>query len=189
MNRNARTVLMDSFKELLTMKSMDKITVKDICEHCNVKRQTFYNHFINILDIFKALFYEELSAEIGQNKTFETWQKGFLATMYYLRDNSSMIYHIFASSYWPEINTYCAELSNRVLDRVVGECMEKMGVELKDNDRKFIVHFYRRVFNGLIIDWVRDEMVEEPEIILKKLLTMVSGEIPRSVAGFIKELN
>ena len=67
MRRNARTALMDSFKDLLMMKSMDRITVKEICEHCNVNRQTFYNYFINIMDIFKTMLYEDLSAEIGQN--------------------------------------------------------------------------------------------------------------------------
>ena len=49
------------------MKSMDRITVKEICKHCNVNRQTFYNYFINIMDIFKVMLYEDLSAEIGQN--------------------------------------------------------------------------------------------------------------------------
>lgn len=36
MKKSARTVLMDSFKELLTQKTMDRITVKEICEQCNV---------------------------------------------------------------------------------------------------------------------------------------------------------
>ena len=186
MKRRARTVLIDSFKELLTLKSMDKITVKEICELCNVNRQTFYNHFDNIMDLFKTTFYEELLMEIGQNKTLDTWQKGFLATLNYLRVNSMMIIHILDSSYWPEIKTYCATLSNRLLDKVVGECMGKMGVQLADVDRRFIVNFYRRALNGLIIDWVREGMVEEPELVLKKILTMISGGITRSIAAFNK---
>jgi probable dihydroxyacetone kinase regulator len=177
---------MDSFKELLTQKTMDRITVKEICEQCNVNRQTFYNHFDNIIDLFKSLFYEELSTEIGQNKTLDTWQKEFLATLSYLRVNSMMIIHMLDSSYWPEIKAYCATLSNRLLDKVVGECMEKMGVQLADNDRRFIVNFYRRALNGLIIDWVREGMVEEPEHLLKKLLTLISGGITRSIAAFNK---
>lgn len=34
MEKSARTAINDSFKELLQRKSLDKITVKEICEHC-----------------------------------------------------------------------------------------------------------------------------------------------------------
>jgi probable dihydroxyacetone kinase regulator len=187
MKQNAKAVIIDSFKQLLNKKSIDKITVKEICEHCDVNRQTFYNHFTDIMDIFKFIFFEELSIEIAQNRTFETWSGGFLATINYLRKNSKMIYHIYNSSYWPEANTYFTNLSNRLLDDVVEECAKKMEVKLKDKDQNFIVNFYRHVFNGLMIDWVSEGMEEKPEIILKKLLIMITGSIPRSVAAFVKE--
>lgn len=187
MRQNAKSAIIDSFKQLLNKKSIDKITVKGICEHCDVNRQTFYNHFTDIMDVFKFIFFEELSIEIAQNRTFETWGGGFLATMNYLKKNSKMILHVYNSSYWPEANTYITDLSNRLLDDVVEECVEKMGVKLKDKDQKFIVNFYRHVFNGLMIDWISEGMKEEPEIILKKLLIMITGSIPRSVAAFVKE--
>jgi len=187
MKHSAKAAIIDSFKELLTKKSIDKITVKAVCEHCDVNRQTFYNHFTDIMDVFKFIFYEELEIEIEQNRTFENWSGGFLATMNYMKKNSKMILHVYNSSYWPETNIYLTHLSNRLLEDVVDECVEKLGVKLKDKDKNFIVNFYRHVFTGLMIDWVSEGMEEEPEIILKKLLIMISGSIPRSVAAFVKE--
>ena len=187
MKQNAKAAIIDSFKQLLNKKSIDKITVKGICENCYVNRQTFYNHFTDIMDVFKFMFYEELSKEIAQNRTIETWNGGFLATMNYLKKNSKMILHVYKSSYWPETNTYVTNLSIRLLDDVVEECAQKMGVKLKDKDKNFIVNFYRHVFNGLMIDWVSEGMEEEPETILKKLLIMITGSISRSVAAFVKE--
>ncbi|MEL7655978.1 MAG: TetR/AcrR family transcriptional regulator C-terminal domain-containing protein [Bacillota bacterium] len=187
MKQSAKAAIIDSFKQLVNKKSLDKITVKEICEHCDVNRQTFYNHFTDIFDIFKFVFFEELSVEIAQNRTFETWSGGFLATMNYLKKNSKMILHVYSSSYRSEANTFFTNLSNRLLDDVVEECIEKSGVKLKDKDRSFIVNFYRHVFNGLMMDWVNEGMEEEPEIILKKLLIMISGSVPRSVAAFAKE--
>lgn len=187
MKQNAKALIIDSFKQLLNKKSIDKITVKEICEDCNVNRQTFYNHFTDIMDIFKFIFFEELSIEIAQNRTFETWSGGFLATMNYLRKNSKMILHVYKSSYCAEANSYFTNLSNRLLDCVVEECVEKMNVTLNDKDQKFIVNFYMHVFNGLMMDWVSEGMEEEPEIILKKLLLMITGSIPRSVDAFVKQ--
>ncbi|MDO9491223.1 TetR-like C-terminal domain-containing protein, partial [Acetobacterium sp.] len=116
----------------------------------------------------------------------ETWGNGFLATMNYTRRNAKMILHIYHSSYWPEAQIYLTHLSNRLLDYVVDECVKKLDVSLKEADQKFIVNFYRHVFNGLLIDWVAEGMEEEPEIILKKLLIMIQGSIPRSVEAFVK---
>ncbi|MCB2291784.1 TetR/AcrR family transcriptional regulator C-terminal domain-containing protein [Clostridium sp. CS001] len=187
MKHNAKVVIISSFKELLNKKSIDKLTVKAVCEHCSVNRQTFYNHFTDIMDVFKFIFFEELSIEIAQNRTFETWSGGFLATMNYLKKNSKMILHVHNSSYWQEFNIYFTSFSRRLLEVVVDECVEKTAVKLNDKDYKFIVNFYRHVFNGLIIDWVSEGMEEEPEIILEKLLIMITGSIPRSVAAFVKE--
>jgi probable dihydroxyacetone kinase regulator len=187
MKQKAKAAIIDSFKQLLNKKSIDKITVKEICENCDVNRQTFYNHFTDTMDVFKTIFYEELSVEIAQNRTFETWGGGFLATMNYLKRNSKMILHIYKSTYWSEANSYFTNLSSRLLEDVVDECALQLSVDLKEKDQKFIVNFYRHVFNGLMMDWVSEGMEEEPEIILKKLLIMITGSIPRSVTTFVKE--
>lgn len=187
MKQNAKTEIVNSFKQLLNKRSIDRITVKEVCEHCNVNRQTFYNHFTDIIDVFKYLFYEEISIEIAKNRTFETWNGGFLATMKYLKDNSNMILNIYKSSYWTETNNYFISLSNKLLGDVVEECIKKMGVVLSKKDKNFIVNFYRHVFNGLMIDWVSDGMQDEPKIVLKKLLFMITGSIPRSVGNFANE--
>jgi probable dihydroxyacetone kinase regulator len=187
MKHNAKVEIIESFKYLLNKKSIDKLTVKAICEECGVNRQTFYNHFTDIMDVFKFIFFQELSLEIAQNRTFETWSSGFLATMNYLKKNSKMILNVYNSSYRCEFNTYITNHSIRLLEDVVDECVEKTAVKLKNEDYHFIVNFYRHVFNGLIIDWVSEGMEEEPDIILKRLLTMITGSIPRSVTAFEKE--
>lgn len=187
MKQNAKAEIVNSFKQLLNKKSIDRITVKEICEHCNVNRQTFYNHFTDIIDVFKYLFYEEISIEIAQDRTFETWNGGFLATMKYLKDNSNMISNIYKSSYWEETNNYFNNLSNKLLGDVVEECIKKMGVILNTKDKNFIINFYRHIFNGLMIDWVSDGMQDEPEVVLKKLLFMITGSIQRSVGNFANE--
>lgn len=187
MKRNAKFAIVSSFKELLNKHPMDKVTVKEICEQCNVNRQTFYYYFTDIMDILKFIIFEELSADIAQNRTFETWEGGFLATMNYLKKNSKMIFHIYHSSYWNEVNLFFINFSNDLLNNVVEECADKIGMKLLSKDETFIVNFYRHVFYGIMSDWVSEGMKEEPEVILKKLLIMITGSIPRSVEAFVKD--
>ena len=40
-----------AFKELLLEKPLNKITVGDIAEKCDMNRQTFYYHFHDILEL------------------------------------------------------------------------------------------------------------------------------------------
>lgn len=186
MKQNAKTSIINSFKYLLERHSADKITVKQICEYGNVNRQTFYYYFTDIIDIFKNIMFEELTAEIAQNRTFDTWEGGFLATMNYFKRNSKMVLHVYRSSYWLEAKNSFANLSNKLLGDVVEECIEKSSVKLLEKDQQFIINFYRHVFNGLIGDWVGEGMDEEPQVILDRLLVVITGSIPRSVAAFAK---
>ncbi len=186
MPQRAKMAIIKSFKELLTRQSIDKITVKEICLHCSVNRQTFYYYFTDIFDIFKYVIFKEMSRDIAQNRTFETWEGGFLATMNYLKTNSKMILHVYHSSYWPEAESFFAGLSNKLMLDVVDECIEKMGVSITEKNKNFIINFYRRVFNGLFVDWVNDGMEDDPKVMLKKLLLMISGSIQRSVAAFVE---
>ena len=38
-----------AFKELLSEKALDKVTVQEIAEKCEMNRKTFYYHFHDIL--------------------------------------------------------------------------------------------------------------------------------------------
>ena len=40
-----KNLIAQSFIELSKIKNIDKITIKDIIEHCGLPRTTFYNHF------------------------------------------------------------------------------------------------------------------------------------------------
>ena len=152
MEKSARTAINDSFKELLQRKSLDKITVKEICEHCGVNRQTFYYYYMDKMHVFKYIVLNELSRDVAQNRTLDTWEGGFMATMNYFLKNARMIMHVYHSSYFHEAQSYFDNLSEKLLYNVVEECVENMEVKLPHKDQMFIVHFYRHVFNGLILD-------------------------------------
>lgn len=174
MAQTARTAIIDTFKDLMSKQPIDKITVTEICARSYVNRHTFYYYFTDIMDIFKYIIYEELSEKISHNKTFDTWEAGFLATMDYLKRNSKIILNIYHSSFWPEANIFLSEMSNRLVGGVVKECVQKMSARISCKDTNFIIDFYRYVFNGWMLDWVKSGMEEQPDEILRKLLMMVT---------------
>lgn len=46
-------MIANAFVSLSKTKNVDKITVKDLVEVCNISRQTFYYHFQDILEVIE----------------------------------------------------------------------------------------------------------------------------------------
>ncbi|WP_281550141.1 TetR family transcriptional regulator, partial [Murimonas intestini] len=78
MSQTTKRALAASLKKLLLEKPLDKITVIDIVEDCEVNRQTFYYHFKDIFDLIEWMCLDEASKALNGKKTYETWQQGFL---------------------------------------------------------------------------------------------------------------
>lgn len=53
MRQSTKQALSETFKTLLEVRRIDKITVKDIVSKCGVNRQTFYYHFRDIYDLME----------------------------------------------------------------------------------------------------------------------------------------
>ena len=53
MASSTKEALGNALKKMLSVKPIDKITVKDLVEECGVNRQTFYYHFQDIYDLLR----------------------------------------------------------------------------------------------------------------------------------------
>jgi len=53
MASNTKVTIFQAYAYLITVKNIDKVTVKDVVEHCGITRQTFYYHFQDLLDVIE----------------------------------------------------------------------------------------------------------------------------------------
>ena len=51
MATGTKDALAAALRQMMTVKPIDKVTVKDIVEICGVNRQTFYYHFDDVDDL------------------------------------------------------------------------------------------------------------------------------------------
>lgn len=49
-----------AFLTLMKQKNVDKISVKDLAEHCQISRQTFYYHYQDILEVVEWIFHRRM---------------------------------------------------------------------------------------------------------------------------------
>lgn len=173
-------------KNQLRTHSLDKITVKSIVEECGVNRQTFYYHFEDMNDLFKWTFGEDLRKTISENRQYNNWQAGCLATMDYLRENRDIVYNVINSIDRRTLELSLQQGADWIMTRVVNELAKEMNVS--EDDKQFIVVFYRVIFIGLITDWVERGMKENPQEMIDKLTNVTQGNIKQALERFEKHI-
>ena len=51
-------------------------------------------------------------------------------------------------------------------------------------DKEFIAHFYKYGFVGLLLDWIRQDMKETPEVLIERLAFLMQGNIASALKRF-----
>lgn len=182
MSQVTKRALAASLIKLLSQKPLDKVTVKDIIEDCGVNRQTFYYHFKDIYDLVDWIFLEMASEFLEGKETYDTWQQGFTQILYGVFRNRRLIMNAYNSLSREQVERFLYALTYDLLLGVVEE--EAVDVPIREEDKKFIIDFYKYAFVGFMIDWIKKGMKEQPEAFIEKLSVLIKGDIKRALDRF-----
>lgn len=179
MSQTTKRALAASLKKLLLQKPLDKITVIDIVEDCEVNRQTFYYHFKDIFDLIEWMCLDEASKALNGQKTYDTWQQGFLQIFQAVQQNKPFIMNVYHSVSREQVELYLHEVTYDLMTGVIEE--QAQGMSVRDEDKKFIADFYKFAFVGLMLDWIRKGMKQDPKEIVEHLSVLIQGDITRAL--------
>lgn len=182
MSQITKRSLEASLKKLLLKKPLDKITINDIAEDCGINRMTFYYHFKDIYDLIEWSCVEDASRALDGKKTYNTWQEGFLQIFEVVRDNKPFIMNVYRSVSREQVEIYLYKITYDLLIGVVEE--KAVGMNVRNEDKKFIADFYKFAFVGLMLDWIRNDMKEDPNIILEHLGILLRGNITKALNAY-----
>lgn len=150
MSQVTKRALEASLKNLLLKKPLDKITINDITEDCGINRMTFYYHFKDIYDLIEWCCVEDAKKALEGKKTYDTWQQGFLQIFEAVLDNKPFILNVYHSVSREQVEIYLYKLTYDLLIGVVEE--KSAGMNVREEDKKFIADFYKYAFVGLMLD-------------------------------------
>lgn len=182
MSQMTKRALEASLKELLRHKPLDKITVSDLTDHCGVNRMTFYYHFKDIYDLIEWCCVEDAKKALEGKKTYDTWQQGFLQIFEAVLDNKPFILNVYHSVSREQVELYLYKLTYDLLIGVVEE--KSAGMNVRDEDKKFIADFYKYAFVGLMLDWVKHDMKGDPHEIIEELSIVMHGNVTSALERF-----
>ena len=182
MSQVTKRALEQSLKNLLLKKPLTKITVGDITDDCGINRMTFYYHFKDIYDLVEWSCLEDAKRALDEKKTYDTWQQGLLQIFKAVQENKPFILNVYRCVHREQVEKYLQPLVDQLLLNVINE--EAAGITLRDEDKQFIAQIYSYMFIGLMLDWIKDDMREDPQQIVEKLSKLIKGSVSVALSRF-----
>ena len=177
-----KKALAESLKNLLLQKPLNKITISDIADDCGINRMTFYYHFKDIYDLVEWTCAEEAAQAMEGKKTYDTWQEGFLNIFSAVQANKPLIMNVYRCVSRERIEQYLNPLICSLILGVVEEKSAEMPVS--EADKRFIANFYEYAFIGVMLEWIDNNMREEPFVLVERTSRVVHGSILRALDAF-----
>lgn len=174
-----KKALADSLKKQLLKKPLDKITITDITEDCGLNRMTFYYHFKDIYDLLEWGWVQEAEKLLKGKKEYATWQQGFFQIFQTVQENKSLVMSVYRTTSRERLEEYLYKMTYELLINVVEE--KSQGMNVRDADKRFIADFYKYAFVGIMLDWIKNGMKEDPEEIIEHLSVLIKGDFTKAL--------
>lgn len=182
MSQVTKRALEQSLKNLLLKKPLTKITINDITEDCGINRMTFYYHFKDIYDLVEWCCIEDARKALDEKRTYDTWQQGFIRLFEAVRENKPFIMNVYHCVDREQVEKYVNPLVDDLLMGVIEE--RSAGMSVREEDMQFIAKVYSYSFVGLMLDWIRDDMRDDPEELVKKFAMVIQGDLTSALSRF-----
>lgn len=176
MAKYTKKIIMDTFMNLLEDNSLDKISVKDIVEECEINRNTFYYYYSDIYDLLEDVFRTEtekfLVGEVREDITFfEEYRRAADIILNYRK----AVIHIYNSRKRDVLHNYLQTVSFELIGRFVRR--EAKGYDISAQDIEYIIRFYSYAIVGNTMDWIERKMPTVNENFILKISNTFSATV------------
>ena len=164
MAKFTRKAIMNSLLELLKTKSIDKVTVKDICDDCEINRNTFYYNYKDIYDVLNSIFtqaIEENLRDVAEGGSF--YEE-------YIKAASLLV------QYRDIVTNYLERVTAEIVRGYIARKSE--GQNISDKDLEFISYFYSYAIIGSTYKWIESGMKADFKHFIGKIADSIDATLP-----------
>ncbi|PWM14582.1 MAG: hypothetical protein DBX97_23055 [Collinsella tanakaei] len=159
-----------ALKTLMAQKPMDKITIAELTNMCNIRRQSFYYHFEDIYDLLRWMIQNEAISLLQQQEGALLWKEGFLQLFRYLEENRAVCLCALKSVGRDHLRRLFEADIYAIIHRTIEELGKKIGVRNDLDsfvDVEMLTHFYVVALAGMMESWLLGEIDRTPEQLIQ----------------------
>lgn len=182
MASSTKEALSGALKQMMALKPIDKITVKDLVDICGVNRQTFYYHFDDVYDLLEWTFEEDANRVLPHEIVYSHWREDVMAFFEYLKDNRVFAMNIYNSNSRVHMLRF---LKKRLESCVRGFALvvsEDRNIDMQDFE--FVVEFYTNCVVGIISQWMDIGMQEAQLANRERVMELLDNSVEGMLSKF-----
>ncbi len=161
-------IICKALEELLQSSSMDKITVRMVCEKAGISRQALYNHYYSLIAVLEDMITRQMKQALGEQNASLTWESGFERILSCMREHKGMLLHVYRSKSRNELLGIFERYGSTVVSHAIAQCASDMAINVSDQDLVYIMRMYVYVFIGVINRWMEYDMHLTPAYIASR---------------------
>ena len=156
MSSFTKEIIIKTLFELLNEKPLAKITVKDIVERCGVNRNTFYYHFKDISDVVESALLREVDKAFERPVEVDSVLECLEVLVNLIGENRKAMLHIYCSVQRDTFTSALDKISGYIVQQYAEHNFDKEILEKEE--MRVLMHFYKCVLNGILLDWMEHRM-------------------------------
>ena len=171
--RRTRASIIAAFSQLLEERPLNKITVKDIVDRCDINRNTFYYHFQDIPALLQEMMEGKVNILIENHCVLGRPLDCLKPALQYGMAHKQAILHVYRGV--PR-ETFLLYL-NRFAQHMVGEYFGSISksVPMPADDAAILTRYYKGALVGCLLDWLDDGMRYDLEAEIERLCFLMEG--------------
>lgn len=174
-----------SIKELMKKRTLQKISVADIVEHCGINRQTFYYHFKDKYDLVDWIYYNEVVSAVTQHRSLEEWNSVVLDVLKTMKNEQYFYTNALSVTGQNAFQDYFFNVTKNLISEMLDTVSQGSGIAAED--KVFIAEFYSYGLVGMVIEWARCGMKQSPEEIVLRLTHFIDDSKIYTAGRYFKE--
>jgi len=177
-----KMVLRESLIKLLRDKPIARITIKELCEHADINRATFYSHYTDQFDLLKKI-QDEFIADITSyldNFALDKDENSLMQMIYkifeYIANNKELCRVLLGTNVDTDFQSVVMQI---VSERIVLEWKKKRSMDSSTAD--YVYTFVATGSIGIIRKWLFDEKPKPT----KEMALFVTRLVNKGVEAFL----
>ncbi|MGN0539615.1 MAG: TetR/AcrR family transcriptional regulator [Candidatus Fimenecus sp.] len=162
-----KSAIMDLLKEKC---SVNKISVRELCERAELNRSTFYAHYNEPKDLLEELENELLQSteehlqKIGEENDIGA-HKYILSFLKYIKDNDKPFRALLVDSADPAFRS-------RFMQQTIVQFVENLNIAFPEEIEQYIYSYILNGSTGILIQWIRSDYDADENTICELLFSI-----------------
>ncbi len=161
-----RKALSNALAELLIQKELHKVTVQEISDKAEVNRVTFYNHYLDVYDLYEKMEKETLVALGLLVLQLEEvpGEEFFKHLIQYINENRTIFMMIFSPNATGQLRSKLSNIIEGVFRQIQSE---KQDSDINDKELEFMSCYRAQGCLAILSKWVLGGFKEADDFIIK----------------------